>query len=57
MQIGQIVWTLRIHRPTQFVVAPVRRFGFTPFLKEFVKPKRFPSGLLRTGSAVRNRLS
>ena len=28
----------------------------TPFLKEFVKPKRFPLGSLHTGSAVRNRL-
>jgi hypothetical protein len=30
--------------------------GETPFLKEFVKPKRFPLGFLRTGSNVRNRL-
>ena len=28
----------------------------TPFLKEFVKPKRFPVGSLHTGNAVRNRL-
>ena len=32
-----------------------RRWG-RPFLKEFVKPKRFPSGELRTVSAVRDRL-
>ena len=36
-------------------LAKVRRC-VTPFLKEFVKPKRFPLGSLPTGSAVRNRL-
>jgi hypothetical protein len=30
--------------------------GCVPFLEEFVKPERFPSGLLRTGTVLRFRL-
>ena len=43
--------------PRQLAKKFVTRFRrVTPFLKEFVKCKRFPSGLVHTGSAVRNRL-
>lgn len=44
---------LKVRVPAAIPFENVRRCG-GPFLKEFVKRKQFPSGLLRNGSARRN---